>query len=79
MSQATLAPAEPEDRLLNVEDAGKLLGGISKDVLHGPPALKALRRRIGGRVFFSGRRVQVFTRLSIPRKLPRPRWRPRQP
>ena len=61
-SQASpLAPTEP-DRLVDVEAAAVMLGGVSEDFLYRSPAARSFRVKVGGRVLFSAARIQQYIR-----------------
>ncbi len=60
-SPLTAAAAEP-DRLVNVEAAAAMLGGVSEDFLYRSPAARPFRVKVGGRVLFSSVGIQQYIR-----------------
>jgi hypothetical protein len=60
-SQTTIPTAEP-DRLVNVEAAAAVLGGVSEDFLYRSPAARSFRVKVGGRVLFSAAGIQQYIR-----------------
>lgn len=58
---AALDTSGDSDKLVDVEEASRLLG-VSHDFLYGSAAVKSLRVRVGSRVLFSHRRIQDYIR-----------------
>ncbi len=57
---AAPGPVSESDRLVDVDEAAAMLGGVSRDFLYRSPAAKAFRVRVGGRVLFSRERLQAY-------------------
>jgi hypothetical protein len=66
-STAALDRPGESDRLVDVEEASRLLG-VSADFLYSSSVVRSLRVRVGGRVLFSYRRIQDYIRRHAGRE-----------